>query len=125
MRRIRVLPRRILASPWLLAAWLLAYAMLHGVYVVVVPAFAQMFRETGFATSGPTDAVFTLAEAARSPYGVIAGVQILAVSIVIFRRHRDGRWLTPALYAAFWLAIGFALFTGYAVFPPVVLCGRL
>src|SRR5438477_279959 len=67
MRRIRILPRRIVASWWLLSAWLGIFGITAAIYICVIPAFAKMFQETGLSLPWPTEFVVGLSSFACSP----------------------------------------------------------
>src|SRR2546423_15269087 len=67
MRRIRILPRQIVASSWLLGAALGGFGVAAALLVRVIPAFAKMFTETCVPLSAPTQVVIGLSSSAGSP----------------------------------------------------------
>jgi hypothetical protein len=118
-RMIRIIPRRIVASWWLLGAWLTAFAFAEVALVLVIPAFEKMYRETGLCLPALTEMLVLLSQFTRTPLGAFAAVALPSLSVAVFVRRRTSRWLRPALYAATWLLIGLTLLMPFALFLPL------
>lgn len=119
---IRIAPRIALASWWLLGAWLVAFAVCDAIAVGIVPAFAQMFRDTGFCLPALTECVVATSNFACSPLGYVAAGAVVVGSIVVFRRHRCWPHMRATLSTLVFLCIAAAGLTAYSLFLPLVNC---